>query len=538
MKKLTIPLTLLISISLIGTASALTFSNSSNNNNNNNSSKSTQSTKVDVAQSGISIENDPNIDFFKPPQKPYPIGELYYFGMMWQMADFNNDGYSDVLYIGTMKPNNSNQTGKDTGTECGSGSCTGNKPLPSLFLGDANKQLTYSPELLIDNREDSGMSLGRQLLVADYNNDDILDFYIADHGIGTHKGVRDSYYLSQPNGTWLESSETHLSHSNFVVFDHGGATGDIDNDGDMDVVITELAEHKRKTALWCLINDGTGYLKKRRCGGTGAAGLELADMDGDGDLDALVGASEFERGARNYTGIVWNNGNGDFPTRFDHVNKILTSYNTTPLPQHKKKWGHIPEVSAADLDNDGDLDIVYSRVGYLYVGTAIQIIENLGNKKFKDHGIFPLVVPPADFIPTNEGNEWNDFIQMIKFRDLDKDGDIDLYLTSSQSRKTDGMVLLNKGDFVFELLHPQVAIEIGELAEYVAQRKKYEDQRKKDEFAAAIAKRKAEVAAAKAKRLAEEAAKAAETKTADTEEQSIEDELAALEAELAAESGQ
>ena len=102
-------------------------------------------------------------------------------------------------------------------------------------------------------------------------------------------------------------------------------------------------------------------------------------------------------------------------------------------------------------------DIVYSRVGYLYVGTAIQIIENLGNKKFKDHGIIPLVEAPADYTPTHEGNEWNDFIQMIKFRDLDKDGDIDLYLSSSQSQKTNGMVLLNQGDFAFELLLPNAA---------------------------------------------------------------------------------
>ncbi len=236
MKKLTIPLTLLISISLIGTASALTFSNSSNNNN--SSSKSTQSTKVDVAKSGISIENDPNIDFFKPPLKPYPTDKLYWFGRYWQIVDFNKDGYSDVIYIGTMNPNNVEVTGEDTSGLCGSDVCKGYKPLPSLYLGGANKKLTYAPELIIDKREDSGMSLGRQLLVADYNNDNILDFYIADHGIGTHDGVRDSYFLSQSNGTWVESSETHLSHSNFVVFDHGGATGDIDNDGDMDVVIT------------------------------------------------------------------------------------------------------------------------------------------------------------------------------------------------------------------------------------------------------------------------------------------------------------
>ena len=79
---------------------------------------------------GIDIENDSNIDFFKPPQKPYPIGKLYWFGMMWQMADFNNDGYSDVLYIGTMNPNNVEMTGVDTGGICGGGVCKGNKPLP------------------------------------------------------------------------------------------------------------------------------------------------------------------------------------------------------------------------------------------------------------------------------------------------------------------------------------------------------------------------------------------------------------------------
>ena len=214
----------------------------------------------------------------------------------------------------------------------------------------------------------------------------------------------------------------------------------------MDVVITELAQMKRGTAFWCLINDGAGYLKKRACGGTGASGLELADLDNDGDLDALVGASEFDNYNRNFTGIVWNDGNGNFP-----------KHNTTPLPQHKKRWGHIPEASAADLDNDGDLDIVYSRVGYLYVGTAIQIIENLGNKKFKDHGIIPLVEAPADYIPTHEGNEWNDFIEDIRIRDLDKDGDLDLYLSSSMSLKTDGMVLLNQGDFAFELLPPNIA---------------------------------------------------------------------------------
>jgi hypothetical protein len=403
---------------------------------NEQSSSSAANSKIKPL-AGIDIENDPNIDFFQPPLKPSPIDKLYWFGRMWQMADFNKDGYSDVLYIGTMIPNNVDSIGETTGGACGGGACKGEKPLPSLFLSDAKGKLTYAPELIIDKREDSGMSLGRQLLVADYNNDNILDFYVADHGVGTHNGVRDSYFLSQPNGTWVESSKTHLSHSNFVVFDHGGATGDIDNDGDMDVVITETNWNTTGTALWCLINDGTGYLNKRKCGGIFAFALELADMDGDGYLDVLLGAHEYEQSI-DFTGIVWNDGRGNF-----------NKHNNTRLPQHKKKWGSVPEVSAADLDNDGDLDIVYSRAGKLYVGTAIQIIENLGNKNFKDHGIIPLVEAPADFIPLTEGNEWNDFVDMIKFRDLDEDGDIDLYF-SSGSIKTNGIVLLNQGDFAFE----------------------------------------------------------------------------------------
>ena len=61
------------------------------------SSSATNSKAKAVA--GIDIENDPNIDFFKPPQKPYPTGKLYWFGRMWQMADFNKDGYSDVLSV-------------------------------------------------------------------------------------------------------------------------------------------------------------------------------------------------------------------------------------------------------------------------------------------------------------------------------------------------------------------------------------------------------------------------------------------------------
>ncbi len=451
------------------------------------SNSSTSSQKVAKALAGIDIENDPNIDFFKPPIAPFPTDMMYWWGKKWQLADYNNDGFIDVLYVGVMRATNyiKDPEWEVTGeVECTNGDkCEGTKPLPSLFLGDADGNLTYSPHLLIDNREIPGMALGGQLIVADYNNDGVMDFYITDPGIQDYNGHRDSYFLSQKDGTWVESSETHLSHPNFISHNNG-TTGDIDNDGDMDVVYTEMNRWERGTSFWCLMNDGTGFLKKRKCDGIDSFNIELADLDGDGDLDALIGGHEkgySSAALLAITGIVWNDGRGNF-----------NKHNYTRLPEHKQKFSAIPEVSASDLDNDGDLDIVYSRTSEddFYVGAAIQIIENLGNKKFKDHGLIIL--------------EGTDYIQDIKFRDFDRDGDNDIYLVNERDAmpKTNGTVLLNNGNFNFDIVRPDEALTLfrdGTDSKIIISYKKH---------------------------------------TLTDEAQSVEDEIAAFEAELAAELGE
>ena len=66
-----------------------------------------------------------------------------------------------------------------------------------------------------------------------------------------------------------------------------------------------------------------------------------------------------------------------------------------------------------------------SRAGELYVGTGVQVIENLGkfNSKF-----YILVNPPKDYVPKHEGNEWNSFVDQIRFSDLDNDNLTDIVL--------------------------------------------------------------------------------------------------------------
>ena len=112
----------------------------------NTANSSASSQKVVKALAGIDIENDPNIDFFKPPMAPYPTDINYWFGRQWRIADFNNDGYSDIVYIGVIKPNNiidiKNNKMEVGGRWCrDNNDCTGTYQEQALFLGDADGNL-------------------------------------------------------------------------------------------------------------------------------------------------------------------------------------------------------------------------------------------------------------------------------------------------------------------------------------------------------------------------------------------------------------
>ncbi len=382
--------------------------------------------------SGVEHENS-NAEFLYPPVSPAITKERYWFGHFWANYDFNNDGLLDFVYTGTMNPENVEVTGEDTAGLCGGRDCEGKMPGPTLFLQDESGAFVDQSNLFVDLRDVPGHSLARQNLVADFNGDDILDLFIADHAIGHHDGIRDSYFLSQPDGTWLESSNTHLSDPNYQIFDHGGAVGDLDADGDVDIVLTELANR-----LTCWINDGSGSMSKRTCGDVNAFAIELGDMDRDGDLDLVHAGHEF--GGSSPTGIALNDGRGNFS-------------RSVRLPS-VEGWGTVPEVGLWDLDTDGDLDIVLSRAGILYVGTGVQVIENLGDGSFGS-SFYPIVTAPDDYVAEHEGNEWNNFIENFRFHDVDSNGHLDIAFVGGgggvqqNAQMVRGAYLSNLGDLDF-----------------------------------------------------------------------------------------
>ena len=190
-------------------------------------------------QSGAEIESNGSLIYI--PKQPSIIESRYWWTHASTVADFNGDGIMDAWITGTQNPP---EEWKDyqsvtTGDACGKAKTGCDSPLtkPSLFIGTKDGKYLLRDDLVIDNRAKPGQSLARQNLVTDFNGDGKLDIFVADTGLGQHTGFKDSYFLSQPDGTLLESSETHLSHPNIKLFDHGGATGDIDGDGDLDFVL-------------------------------------------------------------------------------------------------------------------------------------------------------------------------------------------------------------------------------------------------------------------------------------------------------------
>jgi hypothetical protein len=186
---------------------------------------------------------------------------------------------------------------------------------------------------------------GRGIAPADADGDGDVDLFVNNYTL--HRNL---YYENLGDGTFDETAlHVGLAGDNDgAYYGHtiGAAWGDLDNDGNLDMVHGNLA-HPRffdfSDKSKVLLNDGAGAFADVS-DGSGLRYQEtysvpaLADFDGDGNLDLVLTAVYDGRPTDTYFG------RGDGTFALDSYHAGITTENG---------WG----VSTADVDHDGDPDV-------------------------------------------------------------------------------------------------------------------------------------------------------------------------------------
>lgn len=197
-------------------------------------------------------------------------------------------------------------------------------------------------------------------------------------------------------------------------------SGDIDGDGDNDVIATSNADPK---VVWYENLDGLGNFSSEiliTAQEVGVTAVEIVDLDGDNDLDLVISSNSGGR-------IAWYE-NLDGQATFSAPNLIVTGLSA-PI-----------DMVTNDLNNDGYMDVIVSSKPQ----NKISWFENLdGNGTFASENIAVPYAPEPD---------------RVECADVDGDNQIDLISISQSDRKIvwfknlDGM-----GDFsVYHVINSEI----------------------------------------------------------------------------------
>ena len=192
---------------------------------------------------------------------------------------------------------------------------------------------------------------GPHIAIGDVNGDKLDDIFIC--------GAKDSpgaLYIQDKNGHFRNTNE-ELFEADKISEDTDCAFFDADGDGDLDLYVAsggnEFPSSSSALADRLYLNDGKGHFTKStqilpagKYESTSC--VKPSDFDKDGDLDLFVGIrlQPFEYGLPGNGYLLQNDGHGNF------------SDVTAKIAPGLIGIGMITDMAWADVDNDGDLDMV------------------------------------------------------------------------------------------------------------------------------------------------------------------------------------
>jgi hypothetical protein len=203
------------------------------------------------------------------------VGATYSETASW--GDYNNDGFLD-LYVCNSGGNRRNQ----------------------LFLNNTDGTFTS----LTNGAIVTDFNYSRNADWIDYDDDGILDIYVTNE-----QNQDNALYKGSHGGSFTKITELN------IVSDGGRSTSsnweDIDNDGDFDLFVANWGSQNN----FLYINNGDGTFNKVTgqnvvTNGGNSFGSSFGDIDNDGDLDFIVTNAFINAVQTNYLYI--NNGDGTF----------------------------------------------------------------------------------------------------------------------------------------------------------------------------------------------------------------------------------
>jgi Ca2+-binding RTX toxin-like protein len=220
----------------------------------------------------------------------------------------------------------------------------------SILLGKGNGEFQSSSVTVGDRVQPYSVALG------DLNKDGNLDLITAD-------SYTDSVTVLLGKGDGGFRSPKSYSVGAVGVTPTGIATGDFNNDGKLDVVVSNVSRSAQNVSV--LIGDGEGAFKSRMdLPTTGTAlSVQTADFNGDGHLDIVT--PDFSVGLT----TVWlGDGKGTFPARVQNTVGVEPS-----------------SVALGDIDNDKKLDLVAINSGGSNAAVLVNQVNLVLLKSFSDN---------------------------------------------------------------------------------------------------------------------------------------------------------
>jgi len=225
--------------------------------------------------------------------------------------------------------------------------------------------------------------LGREISGGDLDGDGDVDLVMTD-GSGTVRNVRVWFNVGDAKYTGPKVYDAECGAAGIVV-------ADVDNDRDRDILLA----NSNNGRISILLNDGDGNFAYHRGypAGDGPYGICAHDLNGDGWVD--LATANISSGD---VTVLLNDGNGMFSRPDSYPCDIFTNY-----------------VTGGDFDGDGDIDLSASAKW----GDRVWIMLNRGNGTFD---------PPLAY-PAGDDPMW------VQAADLDLDGDLDLACANYGSGK-------------------------------------------------------------------------------------------------------